>query len=259
MSSVTRDPADMGCERLERRLRRVLEGELCGAFWSPDRTLPRRQVHGHVLWSRDPHCNAKPDPATATSVEGDPQYEILGPDKLRINYSEGYRPIYLKCTADIHPLLEYSASDQSEEERSIVAAAVLHALYLIVGVAAYRHIHRRTSSRSALRRRLVRTGVAALLFSPGVFFSWPFAAPSFALLALLASLASVPSVGFIQLPAQLVYTVGPIVLVWALLFAGSHLVARFRSLSGREHRWQSVARADEGSPTIVCRVGLRCA
>ncbi len=111
----------------------------------------------------------------------------------------------------------------------MIVSAVFHVLYLIAGLAVYRYVHRRTSARSAFRRRVIRTGVIALLFSPGVFFWWPFVAPSFALLALLASLASVPSVGFIQLPVQLLYTVGPIVLVWTLLFTVTHFVARYRN------------------------------
>jgi len=177
----------------------------------------------------DPHCNAKPDPTTATLIEGDRQYEILGPDKLRIKYSEGYAPVYFKCTPDIHPLLEYSAADQTEEKRNIFLSALFHTLYLIAALAGYRYAHKHTRSLSAIRRRAIRTGIAALLFSPGVFFSWPFAAPSFALLALAVSLAGVPSVGLVQLPAQLLYTVGPIVLVWALLFVGTHFVARTRN------------------------------
>lgn len=177
----------------------------------------------------DPHCNAMPDPSTATPIEGDRQYEILGPDKLRIKYSESYAPVYFKCTSEIHPLLEYSAADQAEGKRNVVLSALFHALYIIAALAAYHYAHKRTRPLNTIRRRAILTGVSALLFSPGVFFSWPFAMPSFALLALVVSLTNVPAVGFVQLPAQLLYTVGPIVLVWALLFVVTHIVARARN------------------------------
>ena len=173
----------------------------------------------------DPHCNGAPDPATATTIEGDKQYDVLSPDKVRIN-SEGYSPTYTKCTTDVHPLLEYSAADKAEGKRGFAVAILIHVLYFVGAVFAYRFFHKRTVPVPAVQRRVYRSGLAALFFSPGMFWAWPFVSPTFAFPALLVHLLSIPQTGAAFLPAQLIYSVGPILLVWGLLFSVAHFRAK---------------------------------
>lgn len=164
-----------------------------------------------------------PDPRSATPIEGDGQYEVLGPDKLRVLYAQEYAPLYTKCTTEIHPVLEYSAADRAEGRRGFALTIAAHVAYLAAAVLMYLFVNRRTRGLMAIRRRAVRTGLAALMFSPGVFISWPFANPTFAFMGLLISVATVAQTPVRLFALQILYTLGPIGVVWACLFAVAHL------------------------------------
>ena len=169
-----------------------------------------------------------PDPNAATSIEGDKQYEVLSPDKIKIIYAEKYTPIYTKCTTETNPVLEYSAADRAEERRGLATAAVLHLGYLFAAVLAYVFVHRRSAGLPSVRRRVVRSGIAALLFSPGIYLTWPFANPTFALLAFVFSLATISgdAGALYYFSVQAIYSLGPVLLVWALLFVVGHVRSR---------------------------------
>jgi hypothetical protein len=184
----------------------------------------------------DPHCNAPPDPRTATPIDGDAQYEVLAADKLRITYSESVHPVYVKCTPDIHPLLKYehSAAEKSARVSDIAMVGLLHLLYLAIAVAGFRSAYRRASSLAPMRRRVYRTGLAALLFSPGMLIVGPAAMPSFALLSLVAFLISIPFGVLSQSLGLLVYGLGPVLVVWGLLFLLAQFIGRSGSQPGAQ-------------------------
>jgi hypothetical protein len=150
---------------------------------------------------------------------------VLSPEKIKIRYADKYAPIYTKCTVETNPVLEYSAADRAEERRGLVTAAGVHLGYLLVAVLAYVLFHRRTASLPGVRRRVLRSGIAALLFSPGVYFAWPFANPTFALLAFIFSVAMVfQGTGALwYFGVQAIYSLGPVLVVWALLFTVGHV------------------------------------
>lgn len=169
------------------------------------------------------HCGGDADPRSATPIEGDPTYEILGPAKIRIRYAEGYAPVYTRCTMDLHPVLEYSAADQAEGRRGMVFAVLIHLGYLLGASAAYLLFHRHTRNLPPMRRRLYRTGLAAVLFAPGLLWSWPIVSPTFALLALVVFLVDMSPAHAALLPAQLLYSAGPMLVAWVLLFSAALL------------------------------------
>ena len=177
-----------------------------------------------------------PDLKAATTIEGDKNYEVLGPGKIKIKYAETYAPVYTKCTTETNPVLEYSAADRAEARRGIVTAAVFHVAYLFVAVLAYVFVHRRTGALSSVRRRAVRSGVAALLFSPGIYLTWPFVNPTFALLAFIFTLITItPVLGMLYFSVQTIYSLGPILVVWALLFIIGHIRSKHRTHSTTGH------------------------
>lgn len=171
-------------------------------------------------------CTREPDIQRVTPIEGDPAYVVLGPTRIRIRYSDSYTPLYTKCTTDIHPVLEYSAVDEAEAARGRTIAVLIHLAYMLGAVAAYRLFHRRTRTLPVIRRRAYRSGLAAVLFSPGLLWTWPFVSPTFALMALVAHLSAIPQTGAMFLPAQLVYSLGPMLVVWVFLFSAAYLCSR---------------------------------
>ena len=178
-----------------------------------------------------------PDPNAATPIEGDKLYEVMGPDKIKINYAEKYTPVYTKCTTETNPVLEYSAADRAEGRRGVLIAVVVHLAYLVAAVLAYLVVNRRTGALPIIRRRVVRSGVAALLFSPGIYLTWPFANPTFALLAFVFSLATISQApgALYYFSVQTMYSLGPIIVVWALLFLVAHVRGRLNSHRATEH------------------------
>lgn len=173
-------------------------------------------------------CGEDTDPHSATAIAGDPGYEILGPERIRIRYAQGYAPVYIRCTTDLQPVLEYPAADQAEGQRRMIIVALVHLGYLLGTAAAYVLLHRRMRGLPPGRRRLYRTALAALLFAPGLLWSWPFVSPTFALLALAVFLADLSPASVAMLPAQLFYSVGPMLAVWGLLLAGAVLWRKWR-------------------------------
>lgn len=178
------------------------------------------------------HCGEDADLRSATPIEGDPLYEVLGPEMMRIRYAEGYAPTYVRCTSELHPVLEYSAADQTEGQRGMIFALLIHLTYLLVASAAYALLYRRTHSLPTTRRSLYRTGLAAALFAPGLLWSWPFVSPTFALLALAVFLIDLSQASTALLPAQLFYSLGPMLVMWALLLALVYLWHKRRPRNG---------------------------
>lgn len=163
------------------------------------------------------------DPKTATSIEGDTQYEVLSPERIKIIYAEQYTPIYVKCTTDTSPLLEYSEDDRAEGHRSIIIGVAIHIAYLVAAILLFIFMIRQTRALPPLRRRAIQTGLAALLFSPGIYLSWPFATPTFAALGLVFSVATAMQTPGSLFAAQLMFALGPILGLWGALFAIAHV------------------------------------
>jgi hypothetical protein len=114
----------------------------------------------------------------------------------------------------------------------MVEAIIFHLLYLGGAVACCRWARRRIAPLSPLRRRFAATGTFALLFAPGIFWSFPFAVPTFALFALMVQLlASLDNGGLFLLP-QMFFTFVPILVVWAVILGAAQIIASIRARRG---------------------------
>jgi hypothetical protein len=160
---------------------------------------------------------------SVTPIEGDRLYEVISPTQIRIRYSAGYAPVYTKCSQDTHPVLKYSDADRAEGLRNVWISVISHLAYLAAAVWLYKLVRRRTAALPGRRRLIIRSGAAALLFSPGMYFFWPFWSPSFALLALVVELPVMSALPREMVFMQLAYTVGPIVIVWVVLLGAAKI------------------------------------
>src|ERR1019366_850632 len=111
-------------------------------FWKENCTDPyglqiKHYENRYTVTFCGPGGCGTPDSNLATAIEGDKGYVVLSPETIKIIYSEGYTPIYTKCTSETNPVLQYSAADLAEERRNVVIAAVFHVAYLLAAVAAY--------------------------------------------------------------------------------------------------------------------------
>ena len=137
-----------------------------------------------------------------------------------------------KCTTDTSPVLQYSGQDIAEENRNLAIIVLIHLGYIAVAIVAYRWLRPCLSGRTVFATRAARAGLLALLFAPGVLVSFPFAAPTFALVALVMQLiAALRGDVLAWLPA-LAFSTIPVLFTWALILAAGTLLARFRR--GRE-------------------------
>ena len=117
----------------------------------------------------------------------------------------------------------------------MTGAIILHLFYLGCAVAFYRWLRRRFASLSPFRRRIAATGALALLFSPGALWSFHFAVPTFALLALIVQLLASMDNGGLFLFPQLFFTFTPILVVWATIFGVTQTIASVRARREARH------------------------
>src|ERR1700741_5119269 len=99
----------------------------------------------------------------------------------------------------------------------MAGAIAVHLVYVLLAALLYSRVSAGTAAAAPLKRRAIRSGVAPLLFSPGILWTWPFGVPTFALLALVTYLASVATAGTWFLPQQIATSLGPILFVWLVL------------------------------------------
>src|SRR5438876_494267 len=104
---------------------------------------------------------------------------------------------------------------------------ITHGAYLAIAVVLFRCLLKRTVSLAEAKRRLVRTGLAALLFAPGLYWYFAIAIPTFALLTPFLHLIQFSRDGHAiskqfgvsaWLIPQLLVTVVPVLFTWLLLF-----------------------------------------
>jgi len=177
-------------------------------------------------------CDDAPDAAVATPIDGDPRYEVISADEIREKEGTLTVGVLHKCTTDTNPVLQYSAADIAEGNRNLAIVVLFYIGYVIVAILAYRFLRPRLPGRTPFATRAARAGLLALLFAPGVLVSLPFAAPTFALVALVMQLiAALRGDVLAWLPA-LAFSMIPVLLTWALILAVGTLLARFRR--GRE-------------------------
>jgi hypothetical protein len=115
---------------------------------------------------------------------------------------------------------------------------VTHLIYLALAVWLYRRLLTRVATWPALKRRIAVTGGAAVLFSPGLFWYFAFAIPTFALLAPFLhvlqfiydghAVASMFPWRSWVLP-QVLASVVPICFAWGVLFVVAQLIANRRN------------------------------
>ena len=177
-------------------------------------------------------CDAAPDAALATPIDGDRRYEVISADEIREKEGTLTIGVLHKCTTDTNPVLQYSAEDIAEGHRNLAMVVLFYIGYVIAAILAYRFLRPRLPGRTPFATRAARASLLALLFAPGVLVSFPFAAPTFALVALVMQLiAALRGDVLAWLPA-LAFTTIPVLLTWALILAVGTLLARFRR--GRE-------------------------
>ena len=177
-------------------------------------------------------CDDSPDAAVATPIDGDPGYEVVSAAEIREKQGATSYSVLHKCTTDTNPVLQYSAADIAEGNRNLAIVVLFYIGYVIVAILAYRFLRPRLPGRTPFATRAARAGLLALLFAPGVLVSLPFAAPTFALVALVMQLiAALRGDVLAWLPA-LAFSTIPVLLTWALILAVGTLLARFRR--GRE-------------------------
>jgi hypothetical protein len=210
----------------------ALAGSDYTGFWKENCGNPyglqiRRQAGQYAVTFCGPGgCGNHAD--SLTPIEGDQLYEVISPDRIRIHYSEGYAPVYARCSRDILPLLQYSEADRVEGTRNLWISVVGHVAYLALAIWLYISLARRSATLPETRRRIIGTATAAILFSPGMYFMWPFWSPSFALLAFLFEIPVMPRLPVRMVAIQLAFTLVPMLIVWASLFAAFTLVALLR-------------------------------
>lgn len=171
-------------------------------------------------------CNTPPDPSDATSIESDERYEVVSPSEIKEKTGDTVYGVLHKCTSETNPVLKYSDEDIAEGQRNTMVAVSVHALYLVMAAFVYRLLRRRLTSNTPFKTRVVRSGVLAILFSPGLFYSFPFTSPTFALMALVFQVAAAVNGNILFVLPQLVLSGGPILATWALLLGGGTLYAR---------------------------------
>lgn len=173
-------------------------------------------------------CNEPPNLRTAINIEADPEYEVINPTTIKIIYSKGYTPTYIKCTSDTNPKLEYSEASKAEGRIDFLIALVFHLGYFLLAIIITLMLWRRIHNHSKVIRTIYRTALLSILFSPGMYYSFPFICPTFALLALLAQLYSVAQGFTLFLLPQLIYSLVPMCLTWLLLSVGSLIIIKYR-------------------------------
>jgi hypothetical protein len=179
---------------------------------------------------------ARFDPASLTTIEGDPRYKVVSPTE--IIDSRDYSPLYNdysalhKCTTDTNPHLERSRAEIAENWHGFLFL-LAHVIYLAAAIVLYRWMRRRLRAATALRLRLLRSAILAILFAPGVAVVWQLAMPTFALWAFVA--VFLPNLfswsGFIL--ASFLLSVGPMIVVWLLIFFFSTALAAIRAGQAR--------------------------
>jgi len=120
--------------------------------------------------------------------------------------------------------------------------AITNAAYLCIAVVFFRWLLKQTVSLAESKRRLVRSGLAALLFAPGLYWYFAIAVPTFALLTPFLHLIQFIRDGHLisrqfgvgaWLVPQLVVAVVPVLLTWLLLFGVSYAIARHRERASK--------------------------
>lgn len=101
-------------------------------------------------------------------------------------------------------------------------ATLIHILYAGAAIVGYLWAHVRTKNITPIRRRVLRSGIAAVLFSPGFLWLGPFIVPTFALLALLMGLTVVGESYIFYWP-QLTFSLAPMLITWAAIFLFAHV------------------------------------
>lgn len=168
----------------------------------------------------DPYCRQEPDPTTATPIIGDKDYTLLAPDRLQVNYTEQYQPVYIRCSQDPHPFLTYGEYTWQEQVAEFAIPLLIHLFYLLFATVIYRAFSSKWQEvLPSGKSRLYRTALASLLFAPGMLVAWPFVMPTFAMLGLIFALVVLSPGGWVVLPFALFYTLGPMLICWGLLFA----------------------------------------
>jgi hypothetical protein len=114
---------------------------------------------------------------------------------------------------------------------------IVHLLYLGFAVWLYRGLLKHVASLPELTRRVTVTGAAALLFSPGLYWYFAFALPTFASLAPFLHIlqyfydghTATSSFGLASwVVPQVLASVIPIIFFWGALFALVQFRAYFR-------------------------------
>jgi len=132
-------------------------------------------------------CNEPVDEARLTPIEGDPDYEVISATEIQEKTGDTVYGTLYKCTDDTHPVLAYSAEDEAEADRGVILAITVHVAYFAAALLLYRSFLSRKLRGNSWRRRALKSAVLAALFAPGIAWAWPFAAPTFAIFALILS------------------------------------------------------------------------
>lgn len=178
-------------------------------------------------------CNKQPDTNTLIPIEGNPNYDVISPTELHEKIGGTVYSVIYKCTTDTNPVLKYSEESKAEGRRNFAIATALHVAYFIIALVVSRVLWTRIKSPSKMKRIFLKCGVIALLFTPSMYYFFPFATPSFALLALIFQLFDSMSGSALFLLPQVVISAVPIFIMWLLLVGVTLGVIKYRGRAKR--------------------------